>query len=603
MTIDQAVVLVVDDEPDNFDVIEALLSPQDFQLHYVADGHQALSWLKRRQPAAVLLDVMMPGMDGITLCRAIREEPTWQAIPIIMVTALTSKTDLARCLAAGADDFISKPVNALELQARLRAMLRLYEQHQHIQKLNQSLAELNQSLTNFNQTLEERVQQKTAQLQQMIDYDPLTGLPSRAFLNRRLEALLQGRSQAQRPPRHALLHLDFQQFRLINDSLGYDIGSQLLVAISERLQQQQRPQDLLVRLGGDEFGILLADMHTPDQIDPLVQTLLESFNQPFTVAGYELFASTCIGIAFEDERHRHAADFLQDAEIAIHRAKDKGAGGCEYFQPAMYDLVSQRLRLETDLQRAIAHGEFEVFYQPIWQLDPLELAGFEALIRWQHPHQGMVSPGTFIPCLEETGLIVPVGLLVLETACRQLLAWQTQYDQSLFMSVNLSVRQFASPHLLADIDRVLQETGISPDHLKLEITESAIVDNPQEAIDLIEALRDRGMQVSLDDFGTGYSSLSNLHDFPLDVLKVDQSFVKAAEHNPRNRAILNAIITLGQALGTDIVAEGIETEQQLVNLKERGCQYGQGYWLGRPAATADLAALIERQVRAIPQQV
>ena len=202
----------------------------------------------------------------------------------------------------------------------------------------------------------------------------------------------------------------------------------------------------------------------------------------------------------------------------------------------------------------------------------------------------MVSPGTFIPCLEETGLIVPVGLFVLETACRQLLTWQGQYAQPLFMSVNLSVRQFASPHLLADIDRILADTAMDPAHLKLEITESAIVDNPQEASGLMASLRDRGIQVSLDDFGTGYSSLSHLHYFPLDVLKVDQSFVQAADANRRNRAILNAIITLGQALGTDIVAEGIETSQQLHNLKQRGCQYGQGYWLGRPQSAATLSS-------------
>lgn len=595
-------ILVIDDEPDNFDVLEAFLSHSDYRLNYVADGPRALNLLQTYQPDAILLDVMMPVMDGLEVCRRIKAQEQWRAIPVIMVTALTAKEDLARCLAAGADDFISKPVNGVELQARLRAMLRLYEQHQHIQHLNHSLARLNASLQEFNQTLEQRVRQKTAQLQHLIDYDALTGLPTRAFLSRRLESLLQQRSHIAALPSHVLLHLDFQQFRLINDSLGYDIGNRLLVAISERLRAQQRPQDLLVRLGGDEFGILLSGIHDRAEVAVFVEDLLESFNQPFVVEGYELFAAACVGVAFEDGRHLHAAKFLQDAEIAIHRAKDKGPNGCEYFQPAMYDAVNQRLQLETDLQRAIGNHEFTVFYQPIWRLEPLEIAGFEALIRWQHPTQGMVSPGTFIPCLEETGLIVPVGLFVLETACRQLLAWQSRDGHPLFMSVNLSVRQFASPHLLADIDRILADTAMDPAHLKLEITESAIVDNPQEASGLMASLRDRGIQVSLDDFGTGYSSLSHLHYFPLDVLKVDQSFVQAADANRRNRAILNAIITLGQALGTDIVAEGIETSQQLHNLKQRGCQYGQGYWLGRPQSAAAIAQLLSTPTLSSPQR-
>lgn len=570
----QASVLVVDDEPDNFDVIETLLSREQYYLNYASNGLKLFDRLHSAHPDVILLDVMMPDVDGIEVCRQIKANAQWQHIPIIMVTALTAKEDLARCLDAGADDFISKPVNGVELRARVRSMLRISKQHRNIQNLCQQLQQANQ-------ILEDQVHQRTAQLQQRIYFDELTRLPSRSLLLHKLEEAIQTRSP-QEIPQFALLYLDCDQFKLINGSLGHEVGDKLLIAIGDRLTQQLRPTDLLSRLGEDEFCVFLKNVHALEEIQSIAQQILQAFSRPFQIDGYEVFVTASLGIALDHWRYKRALDLLQDADAAMYRAKAKRKGCYEIFDQVMHDTALCRLQLENDLRWAIERQEFVVYYQPIVNLRTQKIIGFEALVRWQHPERGMVSPAEFIPCLEETGLIVPVGMLVLTKACQQLKLWHQTGFPDVIISVNLSVRQFAHPTLIEDIDLVLQETEVNSAYLKLEITESAIMDNAQAAVAIIKQLQQRQIQLSIDDFGTGYSSLSYLNRLPVDSLKIDRSFVNHIDLNHQNSEIVRSVVTLGHALGMSIVAEGIETTDQLAHLKDLGCQYGQGYFFAKP---------------------
>jgi diguanylate cyclase len=562
-------VLVIDDEPDNFDVIETLLNDRDYQLHYAASGQEAIDSLNLFEPDVILLDVMMPGMDGIEVCQRIKAMPKWEAVPIVMVTALTAKTELARCLTAGADDFISKPVNRLELTARVRSMLRIHRQYQQ--------------LVTFNARLEATVQQRTAELQTMIFQDALTTLPSRTFLLQKLAEVLQAGESS-----FAVVYLDCDRFKLVNGSFGYAIGNQLLIAITERLQHHLRPGDVLARMGEDEFCFLLHQIDDAIALEPFIQAILRGFQTSFVVADCELFMTACIGIALGSSVYQQPEEPLQDADTAMYKAKLRGKGCYQIFDRQMSLAMLNRLTLENDLQRALEHQEFVTYYQPIVNLQTQKLVGFEALVRWQHPDRHMVSPGEFIPCMEETGLIVPVGMLVLKQACQQLRAWHQLGWTQLTMSVNLSVRQFTCPTLLADIDRVLAETAVNPAHLKLEITESAIVDNAQKAIALTEQLRSRQIQISIDDFGTGYSSLGQLHCFPVDNLKIDRSFVNQIQAGNRNYQVVNTIITLSNQLELAVIAEGIETTQQLQCLQQLGCEFGQGYLFSKPLTGAEI---------------
>ena len=570
-------ILVVDDEPDNFDVIETLLSTsddfeqenQDYNLHYAANGKDAIASLEIFQPDLILLDVMMPDMDGIEVCRRIKAMPQWSAVPIIVVTALTTKKDLAQCLFAGADDFISKPVNRLELTARVRSMIRIHQQYQQ--------------LANFNTQLEAMVQSRTAQLQSMLLEDTLTKLPSRTFLVQELKKRLQTGDSSL-----ALVYIDCDQFKLVNGSFGHAVGNQLLIAIAQRLQKHLRPHDLLARMGGDEFCFLLQGIEEEISLEPFLQEILQSFTQPFTVANCEIFITVCMGIALGKYSDHKPEELLQDADTAMYQAKLRGKDSHQIFDRQMHLAMYNRLILENDLQRALEQQEFILFYQPIIELQTQKLVGFEALVRWRHPERGMVSPAEFIPSMEMTGLIVPVGMLVFKQACEQLYAWQQQGWTELTMSVNLSVRQFSCTTLLADIDHIIAETQANPAHIKLEITESAIMDNAESAIAITKELRSRQIQISIDDFGTGYSSLGYLHRFPVDNLKIDRSFVSQIQTENRNYHVVDTIIALSNQLGLAVIAEGIETKEQLEWLQKVGCQYGQGYLFNRPLPASEV---------------
>lgn len=560
-----SVVLVVDDEPINFDVIEALLGACNYELHYAASGKEAFNFLSSIQPDLILLDVAMPEMDGIAVCQQVKGVPQWRSIPIVIVTAMTDKQLLARCLEAGADDFINKPVNRLELNARIRSMLRISQQYQ--------------KLSAFNTYLEATIRERTEQLRNTIARDSLTELPSRIYFLEHLATCLAGQDSAL-----AVIVLDCDRFHLVNGSLGYLFGDKLLIAIANRLRQLIRDSDIIARLAEDKFCLLIDPLPdaTMQAAKPLLQKIQDSFERPFIVEGCEVSITTSMGIAISQWGIQTADALLQAADTAMYRAKQKGKGSIEIFKPQMSLDMHKRLTLETDLQRALKNQEFTLFYQPIIDLKSENLVGFEALMRWQHPKKGIVSPNLFIPAMEATGLIIPVGFWVLQQACQQLQTWHQQGWTELTMSVNLSTRQFSTPNFLADIDRVLAETKVNPACLKLEITESVIMESADRAIALTEALRSRKIQISIDDFGTGYSSLAYLNRFPVSTLKIDRFFINQFNSEEDRYPIVNTIVTLGQQLGLSIVAEGIETFQQVSWLKSLSCDFGQGYFFSRP---------------------
>ncbi|HEY9890001.1 MAG TPA: EAL domain-containing protein [Candidatus Obscuribacterales bacterium] len=425
-------------------------------------------------------------------------------------------------------------------------------------------------------------------------HDALTQLPNRLLLQERLNLALK------RARRHAdfqfvVLFIDFDRFKVINDSLGHAIGDQLLTAIAQKFQSFIRDTDLVARLGGDEFVILLEEVESPNAAVQVAERILEDLRSPFLIGGQQIFISASIGIVVGKPEHANAETLIRNADIAMYRAKADGRASYAIFDPAMHAQVLQRMQLENDLRRALEQGEFTLFYQPIVALKSLQIVGFEALLRWQHPTQGLLTPDKFIPIVEETDLINPLGEWILLNACQQVSRWQQQYPaaQNLKLTVNLSVKQLREAILLPQLEKVLAATQIKPYSLTLEITESLFVADIDTTSRLLNQVQALGVKISIDDFGTGYSSLSYLHQLPVDSLKVDRSFVSPLETTAKNQTIAASIVGLSNLLALNAIAEGIETPEQLAWLQSLHCEYGQGYLFSRPVDATAAVQLLE----------
>lgn len=428
-------------------------------------------------------------------------------------------------------------------------------------------------------------------------YDALTKLPNRTRLNQHLQRAIAQSKQQQPHWQFAVLYLGLDRFKVINESLGYKAANQVLQIFVDHLQAHLRSSEIVARVNEDEFAILVAQIGTVHEAICIADRLQTALAQPIRFNEQQFLLNFTVGIAINQLSYLYRPeDLLRDAQIAMHYAKSRGKSRHEVFAIGMREQVVIRMQLETDLRQAIEQQEFVVYYQPIVSLKTGQIAGFEALVRWQHPKRGMISPGEFIPVAEETGLIVSLGQWILEEACRQMNQWHQQVNTHppLLISVNLSPVQFTQTNLVEQVEQTLHKTGLDCHSLKLEITESMMADDVESAIALLLRLKTLNLKLSIDDFGTGYSSLSYLHRFPIDTLKVDRSFVSRMEDIGENAEIVHTIINLGHNLGMDVIAEGVEHEIHLNKLRQLGCEYAQGYFLSKPLPAEAATALLEQ---------
>lgn len=583
-------IIIVDDTPANLRVLAAMLTEQGYNVRKALNGRMALKACQTVLPDLILLDVMMPGMNGYEVCQRLKADEQTCQIPVIFVSALNGAFDKVKAFSVGGSDYITKPFQVEEVLVRIQNQLALRAAEIKILQLNAELEQrvkertyqLEMANQEFIREIVERKQLEN-QLLHMALHDPLTGLPNRALFVEHLETAL-GRAKEQSDYQFAVLFLDCDRFKVVNDSLGHLVGDELLIAIARRLEASLSPVDTLARLGGDEFAILLENI-TDSAIPVLVaERILKQLSRYFQLSRYEVFITASIGIVLGNIYYDQPEYLLRDADTAMYRAKSLGKARYHVFDPTMHQEALQLLQLENDLRRAVERSEFIVYYQPIVCLTTGRIAGFEALVRWQHPTRGLVSPGEFIPVAEETGLITSIDTWVLEEACHQLRIWQQFLgsDEILTISVNLSVRQFSQPNLIEKIDQIIQITKLNPDSLKLEITETAIMENSHIITTIIQHLKERKIQLIVDDFGTGYSSLSYLHRFPVNGLKIDQSFVKRMNGDPENMGLVPGMVGIARSMGMSAIAEGVETPEQLAQLRSINCDFGQGYLFSKP---------------------
>lgn len=431
------------------------------------------------------------------------------------------------------------------------------------------------------------------QLEHQALYDTLTQLPNRTLFNDRLaQALI--KTKREKDYSFGVLFLDLDRFKLINDSLGHTVGDQLLIAFADRLLNCLRPGDTIARVGGDEFTILLDEVHQVHDATHVADRIQQELSLPFRLGNHEIFTTASIGIALSSEEYGRSDDLLRDADIAMYRAKAQGRARYQVFDSGMHAIAVLQLKMENDLRRALERKEFLAFYQPTVSLKTGKVTGFEALIRWQHPERGLVLPEEFIPLSEETGLIIPMGLWILRESCEQMQRWIQQIPKhpALTISVNLSGAQLAQTDLVKRVEQILSETGLNPNRLTLEITESVVMSRPEEATSKLKQLKALGIQLHIDDFGIGYSSLSYLHRLPVDTLKIDRSFVERIGKGEEKGQIVGTIAVLAHNLGMQVIAEGVENSTQLSLVKALKCESAQGFYFSRPMPGNEAESLL-----------
>jgi diguanylate cyclase (GGDEF)-like protein len=569
----------------------------DYAIELAENGAEALSLIaeltqEQIEVPLIICDQIMPGMGGATLLSQFHRQ--YPKTLKILLTGLARLDDVIQAVnQANIYRYITKPWDETDLGLTVREALRSYEQ-------NKQLAEQNRILQQMNLELQREITHRRraeAQLVRDALHDGLTGLPNRTLVLERIEQAI--RIARQDPTaQFAVLFIDLDRFKIVNDSLGHTVGDQLLVAIAQRLRHCLRDGDIVARLGGDEFTVLLENVSVPMEAIQVAQRILETLSTPFNLKGHTLSSSASIGIVMGSTAYENATDLLRDADLAMYHAKETGRACYALFDRKLHVKTLKLLQIQSDLRQALEQQEFVLHYQPIVSLSTGKLMGFEALVRWQHPQQGFISPGEFIPIAEETGFIIFLGEWVLREACRQMRQWQLQFPlhSPLTISVNISGKQFSQVNLVQQVEQILLETGFDARLLKLEITESVLMENAKSAITILNQLQALGIRLSIDDFGTGYSSLSYLHRLRLDTLKIDRSFVCDVDLNVEKIEIIRTIIALAWNLGMDVVAEGVETKKQLFQLRSLKCEYGQGYLFSKPLAPEAIETLLAQDL-------
>ena len=547
-------ILIVDDDAGMRFAMRKVLENEGYLVDEVKNGEQALVYCERLLPDLVLMDAVMPEMDGFKACSEIQALQGGMQVPVLIITALNDEASIGRAFAAGAADYIAKPVNFAVLRKRIARILQASHAEKHVRKLAYN--------------------------------DTLTGLANRTLFTDQLNEVM---AECERDgDQLAVLFLDLDRFKLVNDTFGHDAGDLLLKVVAERLMRCVRQGDLVSRFGGDEFVVVLKHIETFEVAKAVATKIHQNLLRPFVFLGKEMHVSTSIGIAMYPQDGQEINTLVKHADIAMYRAKEQR--NCyEFYDATMGDDAARRLGLESDLLGAIKRNEMVLHYQPQMDLRTNEVNGMEALVRWNHPTRGLVSPLEFIPLAEETGLIIELGEWVLREACRQLKSWQSRSVKPLRMkvAVNLAGRQLDSDNIFEQVAKVLEDIGLSPESLELEITESTIMKNAEAVIKTLEKLKGMGIALAVDDFGTGYSSLNYLKRFPIDKLKIDRSFVSDITDDKVDADIVTTIITLAHSLGVEVIAEGVETEAQKVFLRSEDCDHMQGYLLAKPLAAEE----------------
>ncbi|NET89662.1 MAG: EAL domain-containing protein [Kamptonema sp. SIO1D9] len=606
-------IFIVDDNSNNLRILFNFLKSTGFRVLVSTNGEDALRKLTEISPNLILLDVRMPTIDGFEVCRRLKKNPATQHIPIIFMTALADLDNKIQGFALGAVDYITKPFQQEEVLSRISLHLRLHELTSTLQETNQQLTQeiaarktAENQLKQLNQQLEQRVIERTRKLNETLQklqareekliyeasHDLLTGLLNRAWLMQHLSEILGTEQLLKRDC--AVLFLDLDRFKSINDRFGHLQGDELLKKVAKRLQTSLDSSANIVRLGGDKFLILLAGKWQLDRLNKIANHLLSQLRNPFYMTNYQVFLDASIGIVPSITSYLQPTAVLRDADIAMYQAKARGRGNYVFLTAKMQTKAIARIQLEADLQRAIKQEEFCLYYQPIFELATQKLIGFEALMRWRHPEEGLLSPAKFITLAEEIGQIQALDLLGFRLACEQLKNWQNQFGaQNLpTINVNFSPTQFQKSELFEQISLILNHAEIVPQFIKIEITESVFLETASKAIQFLHQIHNLGIKLCIDDFGTGYSSLSRLHSFPLDTLKIDRSFILRLQENSEGTQIVQTIISLAHNLGIDVVAEGIETEEQLAKLIELECEFGQGYLFAKPISSQQATQLL-----------
>jgi diguanylate cyclase (GGDEF)-like protein len=566
-------ILIADDEAQIRDLLCELLSPS-YECVGVDSAEQALRLLRAESFDLILSDIRMSGLSGLEMVPHVLNIAPETVV--IMISGGQTIESAIEALRVGAFDYITKPFDLRHVDVAVRRAL----DHRA----------LRESKRRYENDLEELIKQRTAQVDHLSYHDALTGLPNRLlFEDRVAQAILTAQRNKQML---AVMLLDLDRFQTTNDTLGPMVGDRVLCDVAERLTTCVRAGDSIARLGSDEFAILLTQLESAADADELHQKIVAAFQHPFLCGTHELYLTASKGISFYPLDGMDAHSLLKNAGAALCQAKEQGGDAYQIYTAEMNAGSLKRLALENSMRRALERDEFIVHYQPQADADTRNITGVEALVRWQHPELGLISPAEFIPLAEETGLMVSLGEWVLRTACAQSKAWQQAGFTKLSMSVNLSLRQFRQTNLTGMVEQVIKETGVDPTCLELELTESSVMMNTESAVTTLRKLQALGIRIAIDDFGTGYSSLNYLKNLPIDTLKIDRSFVRDAATNPVDAAIVQAIITLAHSLNLKVKAEGIETQEQLDFLRLLKCDEIQGYLLSRPLPAEALEQLL-----------
>ncbi|MCF4968859.1 two-component system response regulator [Nostoc sp. CMAA1605] len=583
-------ILIIDDMVDNLRVLSSILTRAGYNVRKALNWQMALTACKTVLPDLILLDIMMPEMDGYEVCQRFKAWELTADIPVIFISALDDVFDKVKGFKTGGVDYITKPFELEEVLVRVQNQIKLRTTQLELMALNSELDqrvkqrtwELEKALLKLQQeiTISQSLQSK---LLDIALHDALTGLPNRVLFMKNLEKAL-NRAKQEYDYHFAVMFLDCDRFKIINDSLGHLVGDELLIALANRIQLCLTPSDTLARLGGDEFGIILDNLTDINIALEIAENILQQLSTNFKLSIYEVFMNVSIGISWGTKDYEKPEHLLRDTDTAMYHAKAMGRARYHVFTPAMYQNAIHALEMENDLRRAIERQEFIVYYQPIVALSTGRISGFEALIRWKHPHRGIIYPTEFIPIAEETGLIKPINTWVLQSACEQLCSWQNypELAKNLTISVNLSARLFYQSNFIEQFDEIIQATQVNPRLLEIEITESVIMDNTEEIKATLQRLKQCQIKLIMDDFGTGYSSLSYLHIFPFDALKIDKSFVKLMQFDKANMGLVPAMISIAESMGITAIAEGVETPEQLAHLKDLNCDFAQGYLFSEP---------------------